>query len=60
MAKRTCPVCGGKGEVNCEDYGMSYGTYNHHDVCRDGDCPACYGTGKIPCPECKGSGKVND
>lgn len=60
MAKMTCPICDGKKEVFCEDYGMSYGTYDHRDVCYAGDCPACFGTGKIPCPECHGTGKVEE
>lgn len=60
MAKVTCSVCIGKKIVKCEDYGMTYGTYDHKNVTVQGSCPACGGSGKIPCPECHGTGKVDD
>ena len=60
MAKVTCKVCRGNKIVKCEDYGMTYGTYDHSDVTIQGSCPACGGSGKIPCPECHGTGKVDE
>ncbi len=62
MAKKrvTCPVCRGARQVSCEDYVMTYGTYDHRDVCFAGPCPACQGRGKVPCPECRGTGYVYD
>lgn len=51
-----CPVCAGKGKVDCK-------------VCIDGkifymgnseSCHRCKGQGWILCPACKGTGKLSD
>ena len=53
--KRTCPKCGGSGEVFTSQQ-TPFGMFQSSS-----SCPDCKGTGYIidnPCPDCKGAGKV--
>lgn len=53
--KRTCPKCGGSGEVFTSQQ-TPFGMFQSSSP-----CPDCKGTGYIidnPCPDCKGAGKV--
>ncbi|AQQ09570.1 Heat shock protein J [Sedimentisphaera cyanobacteriorum] len=50
---KTCPTCGGSGQVSTTRMGGFFQTIS--------TCPSCKGTGKVisnPCTKCKGSGRM--
>ncbi len=54
---KTCPTCGGAGEVQSQSRSF-FGTFISVQP-----CPTCHGEGKVisdPCPTCSGSGHVRD
>ncbi len=54
-SKKTCPRCGGKGEIHTVQ-NTPFGQFQSVSP-----CPDCNGTGKIietPCPECGGDGRI--
>lgn len=56
-SKKTCPTCGGTGEVRTSQR-TPLGTFQSVSP-----CPDCNGTGEInetPCSDCGGTGKIRD
>ncbi|MDR1954076.1 MAG: molecular chaperone DnaJ [Clostridiales Family XIII bacterium] len=54
-AKKTCPQCNGRGQVQSQQ-NTPFGSFTNV-----GTCPMCHGTGEViekPCKQCAGSGRI--
>lgn len=56
-SKRTCPTCGGQGQIEYRQQSLLGSFINVHS------CPECNGTGELieqPCRRCRGAGRVKE
>jgi len=56
-AKRSCPTCGGRGQMEYRQQSL-LGSFINVQT-----CPECGGTGELvehPCPRCRGAGRVKE